>query len=117
MLFTLQNGLPFWWLRGDTRFDKHILQSIDPGGLISASVNLSHCIGGVIYVAASTSVNLGEVSHARGRDIIIIGEPSGEITPRLKELEALLLKSTFTVKCSTRIRDDYVRSYMHLLCI
>ena len=110
ILLTIQNGLPWWWLRGHPQYDKFILHSVEPGGAISEAIPLSHCIGGVAYIAATASALPGEVTHARSaRECLIIGEPSNEITPRLKALEAVLQKTSLPIKLTASIRDDMVR--------
>lgn len=108
ILLPLQNGIPFWFLRGHPTFDSHILQSIDPGGRLSSSIPLAQCIGGVIYVSATNGKLPGEVFHVQGRDLIILGEPSGENSARLVAVESILQKSSLTIKCSSKIREDYV---------
>ena len=43
------NGIPWWYFR-----DRH-LESVDPGGVIAASISYQQVIGCVVYPAASTA--------------------------------------------------------------
>ena len=109
ILLTLQNGLPWWWLRGHPKYDKVILHSVETDGQLTASIPLANIVGGVLYVTARTGTSSHDIVHTQSHDMIIIGEPSNELTPRLAALQALLQKTPLSIKCSTNIRDDYVR--------
>jgi len=101
------NGVPWWFFLGDQTggpcAGRH-LDSVDPGGTIAAAVDISHVIGAVVHMSAS-SPEPGVVRHHSGNGLII-GEPSGSVTPRLSDLAALLGKAGLAVTVSERIRQD-----------
>ncbi len=105
IVLTAMNGVPWWFFEGfggshaGTR-----LKSIDADGSIARAVSAEHIIGCVVH--ASCSLNApGFVQHHFGNKLII-GEPSGEKTARVRELAALLEKAGFETVLSEQIQKD-----------
>jgi 2-dehydropantoate 2-reductase len=98
------NGVPWWFPQGLPAVGDQPLESVDPGGVIARSVPLSHVIGCVVHLSAAT-VEPGIVQHRNGMGLIV-GEPDGSASARLKTLHALLAKAGFDVTSSTAIRHD-----------
>jgi 2-dehydropantoate 2-reductase len=90
------NGVP-WWLRAG-------LQSVDPGGVVAAAIDTERVIGCVVH-ASARSGEPGLVEHQRGLGLII-GEPAGGISPRVRQLGALLSGAGFEVTLSEQVRND-----------
>src|SRR5262245_26286089 len=68
-----QNGIPWWFFLaggGERR-----LESVDPGGVIAASIPARHVVGCVVYAATSLE-EPGVVRHLEG-DRFSLAEPDG----------------------------------------
>lgn len=90
------NGVPWWFMPG--------LESIDPGGAVAKAIPLSHVIGCVVHLSASTE-SPGLAVHKNGMGLII-GEPDGAASPRLETVHALLAAAGFNVTSSPAIRRE-----------
>lgn len=106
IVLTAMNGVPWWFLQGGfggplagTR-----LEAVDPGGKIDAAIAAHHVIGCVVHASCSLD-GPGVVRHHFGNGLII-GEPSGEATPRAQQLEALLKQAGFDARLSAQIQKD-----------
>ncbi len=105
IVLTAMNGVPWWFFEGfggphaGTR-----LKSIDADGSIARAIPAKHIIGCVVH--ASCSLNApGFVQHHFGNRLIV-GEPSGEKTARVRELAALLERAGFEIVLSDQIQKD-----------
>lgn len=96
LVLPAMNGVP-WWFEPD-------LQSVDPGGAVAAAIPLRGVVGCVVHASALVS-EPGLVEHQRGLGLII-GEPSGPASPRVKQLGEMLSGAGFEVTVSDRVRDD-----------
>jgi 2-dehydropantoate 2-reductase len=98
------NGVPWWFGQGIAALGAKPLHSVDPGGTIAAAIPLQHVVGCVVH--ASTSVaEPGLVEHKMGQGLII-GEPAGGISARMRELGGLLAAAGFELTLSDHIRYD-----------
>lgn len=106
IVLTAMNGVPWWFLQGG--FGGPLagtqLEAVDPGGKIDAAIPARHVIGGVVHASCSLD-GPGVVRHHFGNGLII-GEPSGEATPRAQRLEALLKQAGFEARLSAQIQKD-----------
>jgi 2-dehydropantoate 2-reductase len=106
IVLTAMNGVPWWFLQGG--FGGPLagtqLEAIDPGGRIDAAIAARHVIGGVVHASCSLDAP-GVVRHHFGRGLIV-GEPSGEATPRAQALCALLLRAGLDARLSPQIQKD-----------
>lgn len=106
IVLTAMNGVPWWFLQGG--FGGPLagtqLEAVDPGGKIGAAIPARHVIGGVVHASCSLD-GPGVVRHHFGNGLII-GEPSGEATPRAQRLEALLKQAGFEARLSAQIQKD-----------
>jgi 2-dehydropantoate 2-reductase len=106
IVLTAMNGVPWWFLQGG--FGGPLagtqLEAVDPGGKIDAAIPAPHVIGCVVHASCSLDAP-GVVRHHFGNGLII-GEPSGEATPRAQRLEALLKQAGFEARLSPRIQKD-----------
>jgi len=106
IVLVAMNGVPWWFLQGGfggalagTR-----LATVDPEGAIAAAIPDRHVIGGVVHASCSLDAP-GVVRHHFGNGLII-GEPSGEATPRVTQLLALLTRAGIDAKLSAQIQKD-----------
>ncbi len=87
---TATNGVPWWYFYGvegplrDTR-----LESVDPGGVQWDGIGPDRVTGAVGYPAVEV-VEPGVIQHL-ARDRMLLGEPSGEKTARVRALSAALI--------------------------
>ncbi|SAL39509.1 2-dehydropantoate 2-reductase [Caballeronia humi] len=102
---TAVNGLPYWYfynhggdLAGTT------LQSIDPGGKQWNVLGPERAIGCVLLPAAEIA-EPGVIKHVYGKKFPI-GEPSGEITPRLQAFHDIMAAADMEAPMRDNIRDE-----------
>jgi 2-dehydropantoate 2-reductase len=105
MVLTAMNGVPWWFFQGfGGRHEGTTLKSVDPDGSIARAVPARHIIGCVVHASCALR-EPGFVQHHFGNKLII-GEPSGDQTPRVRELAALLGKAGFETVLSEQIQKD-----------
>ncbi|VTU13007.1 2-dehydropantoate 2-reductase [Variovorax sp. SRS16] len=106
IVLTAMNGVPWWFLQGG--FGGPLagaqLEAIDPGGRIDAAIPARHVIGGVVHASCSLDAP-GVVRHHFGNGLIV-GEPSGEATPRAQALCELLARAGLDARLSPQIQKD-----------
>ncbi len=98
------NGVPWWFTRGVSAAGDKPLESVDPGGALAKAIPQKHVIGCVVHLAAATEAP-GIVLHRNGMGLII-GEPDGSLSPRLKTVHELLTGAGFDVTSTPRIRHE-----------
>jgi 2-dehydropantoate 2-reductase len=105
LLLSAMNGVPWWFFDGfGGAWAGSQLQSVDPQGQIAALLPSAHIIGSVVHASCSTS-SPAVVQHHFGNGLII-GEPSGQETPRVQALLALLQEAGFDATLSPQIQKD-----------
>ncbi len=98
-----QNGVPWWFFEGfgGPCAGRH-LDSVDPGGAMAAAVPVSQVIGTVVHLSCGSPAP-GVVRHVGG-DRLILGEPSGAESGRLRAVCAVLRTAGFRIDVSDSIR-------------
>jgi len=104
LVLPAMNGVPWWFSDGIAALGARPLESVDPGGGIAAAIPGRQVIGCVVHASAATAAP-GITLHRMGRGLII-GEPAGGESARVRALGELLTRSGFEVTCSQRIRYD-----------
>ena len=105
IVLTAMNGVPWWFFEGfGDRWAGTRLKAVDPDGSIANAVPARHIVGCVVH--ASCSLDAPGVVHHHFGSKLIIGEPSGEQTPRVRELAALLAKAGFDAPIAQQIQKD-----------
>jgi len=105
IVLTAMNGVPWWFFdRSDRPLAGTQLTTIDPTGEIAASIHAGNVIGCVVHAACSVD-SPGVIRHKMGQRLII-GEPRGGESPRLKALHEALLAAGFEPESSTDIQRD-----------
>jgi 2-dehydropantoate 2-reductase len=98
------NGVPWWFSAGIPALGTEPLASVDPGGLIATAVPLKHVVGCVVHASAASAAP-GIAVHRMGRGLIV-GEPAGGDSARVRALSDLFARAGFEVTTSARIRYD-----------
>jgi len=96
------NGVPWWFCDEIPGFGSP-LESVDPGGSIGRAIDRSRIVGCVVHASASTS-RPGVAHHRFGRELIV-GEPTGTRTERVRSIAELLVRAGFEVAVSENIRQ------------
>jgi 2-dehydropantoate 2-reductase len=92
------NGVPWWFMPGAP------LDAVDPGGAILAGIPAAHVVGCVVHASAAVLAP-GRVVHRMGQGLVI-GEPAGGDSARVRMLEQLFAHAGFDVTVSAQIRHD-----------
>jgi 2-dehydropantoate 2-reductase len=99
------NGVPWWFFDGlGGPCEGLHLASVDPGDVIRSHIPTAQVIGCVVHLSASTPAP-AQVHMAQGRRLIL-GEPGGGESTRVRELAALFARAGFETECSPRIQRD-----------
>ncbi|QEA13466.1 2-dehydropantoate 2-reductase [Comamonas flocculans] len=105
VVLTAMNGVPWWFLQG---FGGPVagrrLQSVDPDGAIERGIPLARVLGCVVHASCSVQAD-GVVRHHFGNELIL-GEPSGADTERVRALQALLQQAGLAATRSASIQKD-----------
>jgi len=105
VVLTAMNGVPWWFFQGfggdlaGTR-----LKTVDPDGALAAALPAAQVIGAVVHASCALDAP-GLVRHHFGRGLIL-GEPSGALSPRVQALAALLSAAGFEASVSGQIQRD-----------
>jgi 2-dehydropantoate 2-reductase len=103
-----QNGIPWWYFQSAPEIAAAAgvtgLQSVDPGGVIAASIRPEHNIGCVVY-AGTEVVEPGVIRHVEGTRFTI-GEPDGSDSERCKLISAAFAAGGLRAPVEPRLRDQ-----------
>jgi 2-dehydropantoate 2-reductase len=104
-LITGVNGVPYWYFHGLAgAHEGHIVQSVDPDGIVSRTLPPSQAIGCVVYPAAQV-IAPGVIEHTYG-DRFSLGEPDGTRSERVEAISKLLMASGLKAPIRPKIRDE-----------
>ncbi len=105
IVLTAMNGVPWWFFdRADRPLNGTRLATIDSTGDIAESIPAHNVIGCVVHAACSVDAP-GLIRHKMGQRLII-GEPGGGESSRLKMLHEVLLAAGFEPESSADIQRD-----------
>jgi 2-dehydropantoate 2-reductase len=100
-----QNGIPWWYFyRHVGEWEGTQLDSVDPGGAISRSIDLTRVVGCIVY-PSTIIVEPGVVEHIEGTRFAI-GEPDGSKSDRCRLIADALIKSGLRCPIRANIRHD-----------
>ena len=100
-----QNGLPWWYFQSlPDPAGLTGLQSVDPGGVIAASIPAEHNIGCVVFCSTEI-VEPGVIRHVEGTRFTI-GEPDGSDSERCKLISAAFAAGGLRAPVEARLRDQ-----------
>ena len=100
-----QNGIPWWYFQanGSPLKDMH-LERVDPGGVISSTIEAPRVIGSLIYFSTEIA-EPGVVRHNEGNRISL-GEPDGQRTERIRKLADALIASGLRAPVTAHLRNE-----------
>lgn len=102
---TAVNGIPWWYFfKNHDDHEGRTLESVDPEGVQWRTIKPERAIGCVVYPACEVTAP-GVVTLIEG-DRFSLGEPSGEITPRVSALSDAMRKGGLRTPIRPRIRDE-----------
>jgi 2-dehydropantoate 2-reductase len=104
LVLPAMNGVPWWFAQSTPALGGKPLRSVDPDGSIAARIPLAQVVGCVVHASTFTP-EPGLVEQRMGQGLII-GEPSGGVTPRVQALAELLARAGFEATASPNIRQD-----------
>jgi 2-dehydropantoate 2-reductase len=93
---TLQNGLPFWYVREPP------LRSVDRGGAIGRLFSDDRVIGGVVHVSGTLD-EPGSIKQSGGLRYVL-GDPRGGTSQRVESLARLFAKAGLAAEVDSNIR-------------
>jgi 2-dehydropantoate 2-reductase len=105
IVLTAMNGVPWWFFQGfGGPYAGTQLKTVDATGEIAAAIPAANVIGCVVHASCSVDTP-GLIRHHFGNGLII-GEPSGQTSPRVQALADLLVRAGFTTSVSAQIQKD-----------
>lgn len=105
VVLTAMNGVPWWFFEGfGGAYVGTRLKAVDPDGAIARAIPAKHIVGCVVHASCALDAP-GVVRHHFGNRLIV-GEPSGEASARVRELAALLAQAGFEAEVSPQIQKD-----------
>jgi 2-dehydropantoate 2-reductase len=105
LVVTAQNGIPWWYFArlGGPHAGRR-LESVDPGGVIAASLDPGQVIGSIVYPAAELAAP-GVVRHVEGNRITL-GELDGAESERVRGLAETLRRAGFKARVASDLRSE-----------
>lgn len=99
------NGLPWWFLHGFAGpLDGAALESVDPGGRVSAALPPRQAIGCVVHLSSTTDAP-GVVRRGRGNRLIV-GTPQAALAEPTARFAQALAAGGFDVESTDDIRTE-----------
>jgi 2-dehydropantoate 2-reductase len=100
-----QNGIPWWYFQGfGGEWEGLRLERVDPGGVISSSIEARRVVGSIVYLSTEIS-SPGVIQHIEGNRISL-GEPDGSRSDRSRKIAEALIASGLRCPITTRIRHE-----------
>ena len=105
MVLTAQNGIPWWYFyKLGGPYAGRQLESVDPGGMVAASLPIDRVLASVVYPAAEV-IAPGVIKHIEGNRFSL-SEIDNNETPRIKLISETLRKAGFKAPVVTDIRAE-----------
>jgi 2-dehydropantoate 2-reductase len=100
-----QNGIPWWYFQSLAEpVGIAGLESVDPGGVIAASIRPEHNVGCVVFCSTEI-IEPGVIKHVEGTRFTI-GEPDGSESERTKLISAAFAAGGLRAPVDVRLRDQ-----------
>jgi 2-dehydropantoate 2-reductase len=100
-----QNGIPWWYFqRQPGPYRDLVVESVDPGGIITQAIDPACVIGCVVYCAAEIA-EPGVIRHVEGKRFSL-GEPDGTVSDRCREISRAFHAGGLRAPVTPRLRDQ-----------
>jgi 2-dehydropantoate 2-reductase len=100
-----QNGIPWWYFQSDGgQLDGAVVESVDPGGIVSSSIPPEAVVGCVVYCATELA-GPGVIRHIEGTRFSI-GEPNGSESERCRAISEAFRAGGLKCPVDSRLRDQ-----------
>jgi 2-dehydropantoate 2-reductase len=100
-----QNGIPWWYFQSDGGLlDGAVVESVDPGGIVSSSIPPEAVVGCVVYCATELA-GPGVIRHIEGTRFSI-GEPNGSESERCRAISEAFRAGGLKCPVDSRLRDQ-----------
>ena len=100
-----QNGVPWWFFQGfGGPHEGTVVERVDPGGIVSRSVDPARVVGCVTYPATELAAP-GVVRHVEGTRFAI-GEPDGSSSRRCEDISAAFRAGGLKCPIEAQIREQ-----------
>lgn len=105
LVIPLMNGIPFWYFYQDeAQQDIPVVKCLDADQQLIQYFPLAHLIGAVVFITAELKA-YGKV-ESNNPYLLILGEPSHRITPRVQALEEVFANTEIELRITEHIRDQ-----------
>jgi 2-dehydropantoate 2-reductase len=105
IVLTAMNGVPWWFFQGfGGAYQGTQLKAVDATSEIGAAIPAANIVGCVVHASCALD-GPGFVRHHFGNKLIL-GEPAGGASPRVRALSALLTQAGFEAPISEQIQKD-----------
>lgn len=99
------NGLPWWFLHDQPGpLAGHVIEAVDPDGVVSASLPPARSLGCVVHLSSSTDAP-GVIRRGRGNQLIV-GAPSASLSAQASAFAEALREGGFDVSLTQQIRTE-----------
>ncbi len=110
VLVTFQNGIPWWYFQRwneaqpGHKYADHVLQSVDPGGVLGRAMDAKRLLGCVAYPAAVIK-EPGVIHHLEGMRFPL-GELDGSDSRRVNRVARMFIEAGFKAPVLADIRAE-----------
>jgi 2-dehydropantoate 2-reductase len=100
-----QNGIPWWYFQRQPGPHRDlVVESVDPGGIITQAIDPASVIGCVVYCAAEIT-EPGVIRHVEGKRFSL-GEPDGTVSDRCREISRAFHAGGLRAPVAPRLREQ-----------
>ena len=106
-----QNGIPWWYFKSlppaegaAEPIELTGLESVDPGGVIAASIRPDHNVGCVVFCSTEI-IEPGVIRHVEGTRFTL-GEPDGSDTDRVRAISQAFAAGGLRAPVESKLRDQ-----------
>ena len=105
VVLTTQNGIPWWYFQKlGGQYEGTIVRSVDPNGVLAASIEPDRIVGSIAYPAAEIA-SPGVIRHVEGLRFPI-GELDGSESERVQKISETLTRAGFKAPILSDFRSE-----------
>jgi 2-dehydropantoate 2-reductase len=105
LIVSAQNGIPWWYFHGSGgEWEGARLESVDPGGVITRSLDPAHVVGCIVYPSTSI-IEPGVIEHIEGTRFSL-GEPDGSKSERCRRVADAFIRAGLRSPIRSDIRHE-----------